>query len=87
MTSQSVRTLLTMLAVVTALILTPLNEVTAEASGHDGETRTVLITGANRGLGLEFARQYADAGWRVIDGLSAEDTGTFQSWDGTIRAW
>jgi NAD(P)-dependent dehydrogenase (short-subunit alcohol dehydrogenase family) len=27
---------------------------------------TVLITGANRGLGLEFARQYAGAGWRVI---------------------
>jgi NAD(P)-dependent dehydrogenase (short-subunit alcohol dehydrogenase family) len=26
---------------------------------------TVLITGANRGLGLEFARQYAAAGWRV----------------------
>ncbi len=25
----------------------------------------VLITGANRGLGLEFARQYAAAGWRV----------------------
>lgn len=28
--------------------------------------QTVLITGANRGLGLEFARQYKDAGWRVI---------------------
>ena len=27
---------------------------------------TVLITGANRGLGLEFARQYADEGWSVI---------------------
>ncbi|MHA1113433.1 MAG: SDR family oxidoreductase [Alphaproteobacteria bacterium] len=27
---------------------------------------TVLITGANRGLGLEFARQYAHAGWHVI---------------------
>jgi NAD(P)-dependent dehydrogenase (short-subunit alcohol dehydrogenase family) len=27
---------------------------------------TVLITGANRGLGLEFARQYATEGWRVI---------------------
>jgi len=27
---------------------------------------TVLITGANRGLGLEFARQYAAAGWEVI---------------------
>ncbi|MBS4051696.1 MAG: SDR family oxidoreductase [Methylomonas sp.] len=28
--------------------------------------RTVLITGANRGLGLEFCRQYAQSGWRVI---------------------
>jgi NAD(P)-dependent dehydrogenase (short-subunit alcohol dehydrogenase family) len=27
---------------------------------------TVLITGANRGLGLEFARQYAADGWDVI---------------------
>ena len=26
---------------------------------------TVLISGANRGLGLEFARQYARDGWRV----------------------
>lgn len=27
---------------------------------------TVLITGANRGIGLEFARQYSSAGWQVI---------------------
>ncbi len=27
---------------------------------------TALITGAGRGLGLEFARQYAADGWRVI---------------------
>jgi NAD(P)-dependent dehydrogenase (short-subunit alcohol dehydrogenase family) len=27
---------------------------------------TVLITGANRGLGLELARQYSAAGWQVI---------------------
>ena len=26
----------------------------------------VLITGANRGLGLEFVRQYAADGWDVI---------------------
>jgi NAD(P)-dependent dehydrogenase (short-subunit alcohol dehydrogenase family) len=26
---------------------------------------SVLITGANRGLGLEFARQYAADGWQV----------------------
>ncbi|MBP7339078.1 SDR family oxidoreductase [Niveispirillum sp.] len=27
---------------------------------------TVVITGANRGIGLEFARQYAADGWKVI---------------------
>ncbi|UWR13428.1 SDR family NAD(P)-dependent oxidoreductase [Sulfitobacter mediterraneus] len=28
--------------------------------------RTVFVTGANRGLGLEFCRQYAADGWHVI---------------------
>ncbi|MGB7730760.1 MAG: SDR family oxidoreductase [Candidatus Acidiferrum sp.] len=27
---------------------------------------TVFVTGANRGLGLEFARQYATDGWKVL---------------------
>lgn len=27
---------------------------------------TVLVTGANRGIGIEFARQYAARGWTVI---------------------
>lgn len=40
---------------------------------------TVLITGANRGIGLEFTRQYAEDGWTVIaccrdpDGAGAAD--------------
>ncbi len=41
----------------------------AEGNANDSaanEPLTVLITGANRGLGLEFARQYKQAGWRVI---------------------
>jgi NAD(P)-dependent dehydrogenase (short-subunit alcohol dehydrogenase family) len=31
-----------------------------------GVTPTVLITGSNRGIGLELARQYAARGWTVI---------------------
>jgi NAD(P)-dependent dehydrogenase (short-subunit alcohol dehydrogenase family) len=30
------------------------------------DSPTILITGSNRGLGLEFARQYAELGWNVI---------------------
>jgi NAD(P)-dependent dehydrogenase (short-subunit alcohol dehydrogenase family) len=35
-------------------------------SKAEDEQLTVLVTGANRGLGLEFARQYAAAGHKVI---------------------
>ena len=30
------------------------------------QQRTVLVTGSNRGIGLEFVRQYAAKGWSVI---------------------
>jgi NAD(P)-dependent dehydrogenase (short-subunit alcohol dehydrogenase family) len=33
--------------------------------------KTALITGANRGIGLEFCRQYAADGWRIL-GCSRE---------------
>ena len=34
---------------------------------------TVVITGANRGLGLEFARQYQAEGWKVFAGCRNPD--------------
>ena len=47
-----------------AMLLLP--AVAQEASENLPYIPTVLITGANRGLGLEFTRQYVDRGWRVI---------------------
>ena len=35
-------------------------------SSVPADTATVLITGSNRGIGLEFARQYAELSWTVI---------------------
>ena len=40
--------------------------VAALVAASQAGAATVLITGANSGLGLEFARQYAAAGWDVI---------------------
>ena len=45
--------------VILAALLLGLASFTASAE-------TVLITGANQGIGLEFARQYAARGWVVI---------------------
>ena len=36
------------------------------AAEFGADAPTVFITGSNRGLGLEFARQYAALGWNVI---------------------
>ena len=37
---------------------------------------TVLITGSNRGLGLEFTKQYAARGWKVIATARNPETAT-----------
>jgi NAD(P)-dependent dehydrogenase (short-subunit alcohol dehydrogenase family) len=52
-------------AAVAALILigAVLLTATFDSAGRGG---TVLITGANRGIGLALAREYAGRGWKVI---------------------
>jgi NAD(P)-dependent dehydrogenase (short-subunit alcohol dehydrogenase family) len=63
------RALISCRALVLGLVfLTGLITVQAEEQGQFGDdyVPTVFITGSNRGIGLEFARQYAERGWRVI---------------------
>jgi NAD(P)-dependent dehydrogenase (short-subunit alcohol dehydrogenase family) len=40
------------------------------------EAKTIFITGANRGLGLEFATQYAAAGYHVIGSARSPERAT-----------
>ncbi|MCB9958343.1 MAG: SDR family oxidoreductase [Rhodospirillaceae bacterium] len=48
---------------------------------------TVLITGAGRGIGLEFARQYGEAGWSVLAGARTPDgIGHLMALEGDISA-
>ncbi len=39
---------------------------TAAMAGFDAEQPTVLITGTNRGIGLEFVRQFSERNWNII---------------------
>ena len=44
---------------------------------------TVLVTGASRGLGLEFTRQYANDGWHV-HAVARKTDGALDSIPGTL---
>jgi NAD(P)-dependent dehydrogenase (short-subunit alcohol dehydrogenase family) len=52
-----------LIALLVVLISAPIVGMAAQLSS---DAKTVLITGANRGIGLEFVRQYAAQGWNVI---------------------
>ncbi|MEQ1801815.1 MAG: SDR family oxidoreductase [Gammaproteobacteria bacterium] len=60
----------------------------ASAAGEPAQP-TVLITGASRGIGLEFARQYAARDWRVIatarNPAGAADLQTLAAADPDVR--
>jgi NAD(P)-dependent dehydrogenase (short-subunit alcohol dehydrogenase family) len=50
-----------------ALVATLLFAVTAQAAAvRDPASPTILLTGANRGVGLALAKEYAGQGWNVI---------------------
>ncbi|MGI9309638.1 MAG: SDR family oxidoreductase [Gammaproteobacteria bacterium] len=58
-----------LLAVVLLGLLTAWSFAYAEENTSDAveaQPYTVLITGANRGIGLEFVKQYAADGWTII---------------------
>ena len=59
MNRRYVTALLAMLALMTSWVASAADEPAAYVP-------TVLVTGANRGIGLELARQYAATGWNVI---------------------
>ena len=57
------------------LLAAPASALAAtDTPGDEDYVPTVLITGSNRGLGLEFARQYAARGWKVIATCRKPDT-------------
>lgn len=61
------KSIFTLKAVMLFVVLMTLQAVPHEAIAEKEATqKTVLITGANRGLGLEFARQFRQLGYSVI---------------------
>jgi len=53
---------------------TPINTVGDSANFNSGPT--LFITGANRGIGLEFIKQYSKLGWNIIATARKPETAT-----------
>ena len=67
---KSVKTIMSwscaMVILVVGLAVVPVTYAADATEFGDNYVPTVLITGSNRGIGLEFAKQYAERGWHVI---------------------
>ena len=59
------KTLISILMVSIMMLASTFN-FESKADEEASYTPTTLITGANRGIGLEFTRQYLEMGWNVI---------------------
>ncbi|ODN85279.1 hypothetical protein L198_07603 [Cryptococcus wingfieldii CBS 7118] len=46
------------------------------------EVKTILVTGANRGIGLEIAKSYLDKGWKVV--AAVRDVGKMPKLEGDL---
>ncbi|MFL2546974.1 MAG: SDR family oxidoreductase [Candidatus Rariloculaceae bacterium] len=49
---------------------------TASSASIDADRPTVLVTGANRGIGLAFAEHYVAAGWNVLAAVRTPESAT-----------
>jgi NAD(P)-dependent dehydrogenase (short-subunit alcohol dehydrogenase family) len=60
------RVIVSLFGVITISVSMMMTSVADDSAFGDDYVPTVLITGSNRGIGLEFAKQYAERGWHVI---------------------
>jgi len=60
------KTMLVLALAALAALATPIASRADAMDGASDGSPTVLVTGANRGLGLEYARQFIDKGYHVI---------------------